>query len=91
MPKYPDKVVNTMWETAKDMNNKYKETSEGGLAIAVNTRLLNVSSYFIFKIAFQVVCAATSIAVVRLSTSLPVKNGELKQSLHPSRGTLCAA
>lgn len=31
-----DKVVNTMWETAKDMNNKYKETSEGGLAIAVN-------------------------------------------------------
>jgi L-serine dehydratase len=24
------------WETAKDMNNKYKETSEGGLAIAVN-------------------------------------------------------
>ncbi|MBC7417948.1 MAG: L-serine ammonia-lyase, partial [Pedobacter sp.] len=31
-----DKVVNTMWETAKDMNNKYKETSEGGLADAVN-------------------------------------------------------
>jgi len=31
-----DKVVNTMWETAKDMNNKYKETSKGGLAIAVN-------------------------------------------------------
>ncbi|MFM9987314.1 L-serine ammonia-lyase [Flavobacterium sp.] len=31
-----DKVVNTMWQTAKDMNNKYKETSEGGLAIAVN-------------------------------------------------------
>ncbi|AXG74523.1 L-serine ammonia-lyase [Flavobacterium arcticum] len=31
-----DKVVNTMWETAKDMNNKYKETSEGGLAITVN-------------------------------------------------------
>ncbi len=31
-----DKVINTMWETAKDMNNKYKETSEGGLAIAVN-------------------------------------------------------
>lgn len=30
-----DKVVNTMWETAKDMNNKYKETSEGGLAVAV--------------------------------------------------------
>ena len=31
-----DKVINTMWETAKDMNHKYKETSEGGLAIAVN-------------------------------------------------------
>ncbi|MEO8515582.1 MAG: L-serine ammonia-lyase [Flavobacterium sp.] len=31
-----DKVINTMWQTAKDMNNKYKETSEGGLAIAVN-------------------------------------------------------
>ena len=31
-----DKVVDTMWQTAKDMNNKYKETSEGGLAIAVN-------------------------------------------------------
>ena len=31
-----DKVVDTMWETAKDMNTKYKETSEGGLAIRVN-------------------------------------------------------
>lgn len=31
-----DKVVDTMWETAKDMNTKYKETSEGGLAIKVN-------------------------------------------------------
>jgi len=31
-----DKVVNTMWETAKDMNTKYKETSEGGLAVGVN-------------------------------------------------------
>ena len=31
-----DKVVNTMWETAKDMNSKYKETSEGGLAVEVN-------------------------------------------------------
>ena len=31
-----DKVVNTMWETAKDMNSKYKETSEGGLALGVN-------------------------------------------------------
>lgn len=31
-----DKVVNTMWKTAQDMNSKYKETSEGGLAVAVN-------------------------------------------------------
>lgn len=31
-----DKVVNTMWETAKDMSSKYKETSEGGLAVGVN-------------------------------------------------------
>lgn len=31
-----DKVVDTMWQTAKDMNNKYKETSEGGLAVTVN-------------------------------------------------------
>lgn len=31
-----DKVVKTMWETARDMNSKYKETSEGGLAVGVN-------------------------------------------------------
>ena len=31
-----DKVIDTMWQTAKDMNNKYKETSQGGLAVAVN-------------------------------------------------------
>jgi L-serine dehydratase len=31
-----DKVVRTMWETARDMNGKYKETSEGGLALTVN-------------------------------------------------------
>ncbi|MEH6680000.1 MAG: L-serine ammonia-lyase [Sediminicola sp.] len=30
-----DKVVRTMWETAKDMSSKYKETSEGGLAVGV--------------------------------------------------------
>ena len=30
-----DKVVNTMWETAKDMNTNYKETSTGGLAVNV--------------------------------------------------------
>ena len=31
-----DNVILTMWETAVDMNRKYKETSEGGLATAVN-------------------------------------------------------
>lgn len=30
-----DAVVETMWETAKDMNSKYKETSEGGLAVNI--------------------------------------------------------
>jgi len=31
-----DKVIDTLWETAKDMSLKYKETSEGGLAVSVN-------------------------------------------------------
>ena len=31
-----DKVIATMWDTAKDMNSKYKETSEGGLAVKVS-------------------------------------------------------
>ena len=31
-----DDVIVTMWETAKDMHRKYEETSEGGLATAVN-------------------------------------------------------
>ena len=30
-----DKVIDTMWATAQDMNRNYKETSEGGLAITV--------------------------------------------------------
>jgi len=30
-----DAVVNTMWETALDMNHKYKETAEGGLALRI--------------------------------------------------------
>ncbi|WP_299056180.1 L-serine ammonia-lyase [uncultured Polaribacter sp.] len=34
-----DKVIDTMWETAKDMNKNYKETSEGGLA--VNVRIVD--------------------------------------------------
>ena len=30
-----DAVVSTMWQTAQDMNSKYKETSDGGLAINI--------------------------------------------------------
>lgn len=30
-----DKVIKTMWDTAKDMNFKYKETAEGGLALNI--------------------------------------------------------
>lgn len=30
-----DKVIKTMWDTAMDMNSKYKETADGGLAINV--------------------------------------------------------
>ena len=30
-----DAVIKTMWDTAKDMNTKYKETAEGGLAVNV--------------------------------------------------------
>ena len=31
-----DEVIQTMWETAQSMNERFKETSEGGLAIAVS-------------------------------------------------------
>lgn len=30
-----DKVIKTMWDTAMDMNSKYKETADGGLAVHV--------------------------------------------------------
>ena len=30
-----DNVIKTMWQTALDMNSKYKETSDGGLAVNV--------------------------------------------------------
>ncbi len=30
-----DKVIETMYETGKDMNSKYRETSQGGLAIKI--------------------------------------------------------
>ena len=31
-----DQVIETMWATGMDMSAKYKETSTGGLALAVN-------------------------------------------------------
>jgi L-serine dehydratase len=30
-----DKVIKTMWDTALDMNSKYKETADGGLALHI--------------------------------------------------------
>jgi len=30
-----DAVISTMWNTAQDMNSKYKETSDGGLAVQI--------------------------------------------------------
>ncbi len=30
-----DDVIKTMWDTARDMDNKYKETAEGGLAVNI--------------------------------------------------------
>lgn len=30
-----DAVIKTMWDTAKDMNSKYKETADGGLAVHI--------------------------------------------------------
>ena len=34
-----DAVIKSMWDTAKDMNTKYKETSEGGLATNISVSL----------------------------------------------------
>jgi L-serine dehydratase len=34
-----DSVVKTMWDTARDMHVKYKETSEGGLAVHIPVNL----------------------------------------------------
>ncbi len=30
-----DAVIRTMWDTAMDMNDKYKETADGGLAVNI--------------------------------------------------------
>ena len=35
-----DAVIKTMWETAQDMNEKYKETSEGGLAVNIPVNVI---------------------------------------------------
>ncbi|MFZ1255718.1 MAG: L-serine ammonia-lyase, iron-sulfur-dependent, subunit alpha, partial [Saprospiraceae bacterium] len=35
-----DAVIKTMKETAKDMNSKYKETSEGGLAVQIPVNIV---------------------------------------------------
>jgi len=35
-----DDVIKTMWHTAQDMNEKYRETAEGGLAINIASKLL---------------------------------------------------
>jgi L-serine dehydratase len=32
-------LVKTMWQTAQDMNTKYKETSDGGLALNISVGL----------------------------------------------------
>jgi L-serine dehydratase len=34
-----DKVIATMWHTALDMNHKYKETADGGLATQISIGL----------------------------------------------------
>jgi L-serine dehydratase len=34
-----DAVIKSMWDTALDMNSKYKETSEGGLAVNISVGL----------------------------------------------------
>lgn len=35
-----DDVIDTMWATAQDMNQKYKETAEGGLATRISVRVV---------------------------------------------------
>lgn len=35
-----DDVIRSMWATAQDMNTKYKETSEGGLALQIPVNVI---------------------------------------------------
>ena len=46
-----DGVIKTMWDTALDMNSKYKETSDGGLAINVPLSLSEYTGIFISHIS----------------------------------------
>ena len=39
-----DGVIKTMWDTALDMNSKYKETSDGGLAVHIPISLSEIVS-----------------------------------------------
>jgi L-serine dehydratase len=34
-----DAVIRSMWATALDMNTKYKETAEGGLALQISVNV----------------------------------------------------
>jgi L-serine dehydratase len=34
-----DNVIKSMWQTAQDMNHKYKETAEGGLASQISVNI----------------------------------------------------
>ena len=34
-----DTVIKTMWDTAKSMDSRYKETAEGGLAMNISVKL----------------------------------------------------
>jgi len=35
-----DEVIQSMWDTARDMNSKYKETSEGGRAVNIPVNVI---------------------------------------------------
>jgi L-serine dehydratase len=34
-----DEVIRTMWDTARDMDTRYKETAEGGLAMNISVNI----------------------------------------------------
>jgi hypothetical protein len=82
----------SMWETAKDMNNKYKETRER-FSIAVNMIVKRIF-YFYFQnsISSFMVWACHYFALVASGSALASREKrELKQSLHPSRNSFALA